>query len=292
MPTLANLAEAEWRQGLTGGHRGQGGTATVLLEGDPGSPNNYVMIISRSGEKLGFSPRHRHDFEQIRFPLHGSHSYAPQRDVPEGWVGYFPEGVRYGPFNQHADTEYMLIQFGGPSGNGFLPYQQWREIGDRLAERGRFEKGIFRYEDGDGKTHNQDALEAILEEARSRPVVYPEGRYLEPVVLNPQAYEWLPVEGAEGVSERRLATFNECGTCVSEVQLAPGSSYAVPPDPRIRLCFVAKGELTVGGTRLANHSAFAVHADEADVEIACAPGAAESAEVLISFMPKLAGSKP
>src|SRR4051812_9641085 len=63
------------------------------------SPNDGRMI------KLSFnthdhasyhSPRHRHNFEQIRYVIAGSATYGPLQAEPGDCI-YFPEGVYYGP---------------------------------------------------------------------------------------------------------------------------------------------------------------------------------------------------
>lgn len=284
MPEVTRYEEIEWRVGGAGTHRGGKAHMGTLLVGDPASPGNYALTINRTGDQLGKSPRHRHDFDQIRFPLEGPHSYAPDAEVPVGWVGYFPEGVPYGPFEQYPEREYVLLQFGGPSGNGFVPYAQWRAAGEALAESGTFAGGFY---EADGRPRRQDALEAILEHARGRPVVYPAGRYQAPVVLNPEAFAWLPVAGAHGVRTRALATFTERGTAVDEVRLEPGATFTIPVDDRTRLWFLYRGEAVVAGTAIEERSAFSVRPGEDDVVLGCDPDRAEGAELLVMSLPRL-----
>src|SRR5271168_1317022 len=59
------------------------------------------------------SPRHRHNFDQVRFILEGEVTYD-RKNYGAGWLGYFPEGVPYGP---HGGIEHreIVLQFAGLS---------------------------------------------------------------------------------------------------------------------------------------------------------------------------------
>src|SRR6202167_6506179 len=48
------------------------------------------------------TPRHRHNFDQIRYVLDGEFS-AGTGAIDAGQCAYFPEGVHYGPQHQDAD---------------------------------------------------------------------------------------------------------------------------------------------------------------------------------------------
>src|SRR5437016_412877 len=61
------------------------------------------------------SPRHHHTFEQIRYVLGGEVEYAG-KTYGAGWLGYFPEGVFYGPQAQLGPGRGIVLQFPGPSG--------------------------------------------------------------------------------------------------------------------------------------------------------------------------------
>ena len=71
------------------------------------------------------SPRHRHNFDQLRFVLEGEVTYA-QKNYGPGWLGYFPEAVPYGP---HGGTEHreIVMQFPGPSKTPYYTPDQTRE---------------------------------------------------------------------------------------------------------------------------------------------------------------------
>ena len=52
-----------------------------LLDGDPMSPDNFGMVLSRESASF-FSPRHRHPWDQIRYCVEGSVPIAPR---PRTW---------------------------------------------------------------------------------------------------------------------------------------------------------------------------------------------------------------
>ena len=47
--------------------------------------------------------------------------------TPAGWVGYFPESAYYGPQSISPDLTMLVLQFGGPSGQGFASVAQRRK---------------------------------------------------------------------------------------------------------------------------------------------------------------------
>jgi len=92
-----------------------------LLDGEVGTRGNFMLGIWKS-EGDFFSPRHRHNFEQYRYVLDGELNYNRNGKLTKGMLGYFPEGVMYGPQSQDPDkfSLALILQFGGTSGSGFL----------------------------------------------------------------------------------------------------------------------------------------------------------------------------
>src|SRR3982751_5626012 len=68
-----------------------------LLFGEDGSPNNYDLNMGLTGSGGWRTPRHRHTFDQIRYVIAGTLPYTETDVLEQGWVGYFPESVHYGP---------------------------------------------------------------------------------------------------------------------------------------------------------------------------------------------------
>lgn len=207
-------------------HRGGTFHFRLLLEGEPGTPDNFQLSLGQMGGDF-FSPRHRHNFEQIRFQVEGSLDYGRDGKLTAGMVGYFPEGMSYGPQSQDPEETPMtaVLQCGGASGSGYLSRNEAKAAMDELADSGTFADGVFRRNDGVEGKRNMDGYQAIWEHRNQRPMVYPKPRYGHPVFMDPAHYAWLPVDGADGVSEKPLGVFSECRTAAGFVKLAPGAVY-------------------------------------------------------------------
>ena len=89
----------------------------TLLEGRPGALNNYQLLLADTDISFK-SPRHRHNFEQLRYSVKGATHTGDDCVIQEGELAYFPEGCYYGPQDQSRcghNSLTMVIQFGGPS---------------------------------------------------------------------------------------------------------------------------------------------------------------------------------
>src|ERR1700739_406924 len=81
---------------------------------------NYILGRQEADFRM---PRHRHSFEQIRLSLAGSMNLGEQGFLHEGEIGYFPEGLHYGPQDDLMETYdgkrwQLVLQFGAASGFG------------------------------------------------------------------------------------------------------------------------------------------------------------------------------
>lgn len=210
-----------------------------LLEGEDGSPENYKFFLSKESADF-YSPRHRHPWDQIRFCLNGSVPIGTRKSVDKGEIGYFPEGVHYGP--QDGDDRFVaILQFGGASGQGILSADQVNRGYDLLANEGTFEGGVFRRKTKSGK-RNQDGYEAIWQKITGRKMINPPPRYKEPVVMNPAHFAWRPVAGCPGVTQRHIGSFSERGTRIDFFRLAKGPGRRLPAEDHLRLLYVVKGK--------------------------------------------------
>src|SRR5258707_897953 len=75
--------------------------------GAPGMTVEYSLSIVPEGY---FTPRHRHNFDQIRYTLTGIQSTG-FGDLGPGEIGYFPEGAYYGPQKQAGECTALVLQF-------------------------------------------------------------------------------------------------------------------------------------------------------------------------------------
>jgi len=234
----------------------------VLLKGREGSLNNYRLSFE-TAEESWTTPRHRHNFDQIRLPIKGVVEYGKALPtLPIGVVAYFPESVHYGPQVRHDQSQTLTLQLGGASGNGFMSPEERRRGFDDLLKKGSFEKGAYNWHDEKGQVHRQDAYEAIWEYIRGRKLVYPEPRYTTQVVMNPDHFGWLADSKQRGVSRKWLGTFTERQLHVSYVRVEPGAILRVEKYPAPQIVFVVKGAVSYQGKSCGLHTAFGLEPGE------------------------------
>lgn len=199
-----------------------------LLEGKPGAIDNFQLSVGVSQGDF-YSPRHRHNFEQIRVQLDGALSYDRDGTMTAGIVGYFPEGVFYGPQSQRPEdvATAAVLQFGGASGSGYLSNAETRKAMEELKQLGDFKDGVFRRREPFHGKKNADGNQAIWEHHHKRPIVFPKPRYPEPIMMDPKNFAWVPVKDAPGVSEKLLGMFTERRTEAGLYKLDPGASLTV-----------------------------------------------------------------
>jgi hypothetical protein len=207
-------------------HRGGIFHSIILMEGEPGTVGNFQLSYGKIGGDF-FSPRHRHNFEQIRYQIMGTLDFARDGKLEEGTVGYFPEGVAYGPQTQDSgsDVATIVLQFGGASGSGYLSQDEVRAGAATLRSEGEFKDGVFRRRaDMPGK-RNVDGYQAIWEHVNGRAMAYPKARYSRPFMMNPAHYSWVPVEQTPGVAEKALGVFTERRGSASFLKFSSGSKH-------------------------------------------------------------------
>jgi hypothetical protein len=238
--------ELQWERGLE--HRGGIFHFRNLMEGEPGTIDNFQLSLGRAGGDF-YSPRHRHNFEQIRFQLAGELDFARDGKMKTGMIGYFPEGMAYGPQSQDPASTPMTIvlQMGGASGSGYLSRKEVKAGMDALKAEGEFKDGVFRRRaDVPGK-RNVDGYQAIWEYVNKRPMTYPESRYSRPFMMDPSHFEWVPITGAPGVAEKFAGTFTERRSSARFLRLDPGATFEAEGRT---ISVVLKGSGSVAGETL------------------------------------------
>ena len=255
-----HAADVEW--GEVSGHRSGGIDFKRLLQGSPGSPDNFELSIVRTAGDY-FTPRHRHNFDQVRLCLEGAMNYAPGKDLKAGTVGYFPEGTFYGPQSDTSKSVVLLLQMGGSAGYGFMSYQQLNRGYEKLSDLGKFDGGVFTRSTPDGRVIRKDGYEAIWEHVNGRAVEYPPPRYEEPIVIHPDGFGWLATRDP-GFELKHMATFGERAVNIGEIRATRGSRHKVDKHRAPELLFVERGAIrdVTSGEVLDTHSAFRV--DPAD----------------------------
>ncbi|MFK0152777.1 hypothetical protein ACIQVK_11965 [Streptomyces sp. NPDC090493] len=235
-----------------------------MLKGDPAARDNFMYVLGRQDGDFHM-PRHRHNFDQIRLPIKGAMNLGRGLVLDEGQVGYFPEGLSYGPQDDPlgkaapGERRQLVLQFGGASGYGFMSIEQRRKAWDELLEHGRFE-GPYYHRD-DGKV--QWGLNTVWEHVFGERLKYPRPRYKNVQVADPKRFNWLPVQGAEGVEHKFMGAFSERGVWIELIRMADGADWTSQDEQARRLFVVLSGNGTVEDTGVAPLTA--IQADPGEV---------------------------
>ena len=256
-----------------------------LLLGKEKTPTNFSVVLADT-EVTFKSPRHQHNFDQIRITLEGSTNFGPRHNIEVGDVAYFPEGTSYGPQDQELvgkGSLAMVIQFGGASGNGYMSPQQLFDGQQQMQAFGKFESGVFkRHNAAPGERINQDAYEAVWEYQHGRPLEYPQPRLTEPVHFRAASVAWQPVPGQRGVHWKELGSFTERNIRILCLKLDADATYEPRAEPQEQVMFITEGAGTFGsGERWSRHAAIHLAPNEAPRMTA-----SEATEALILFLPR------
>lgn len=217
-----------------------------LLTGDDESPNNYLLNVGKTGSGGWGTPRHRHNFDQIRYVLKGSYPVSPHKVMKEGSVAYFPESVHYGPQDRPEGLEMMVIQFGGASGEGFLSVAKREAANEALKKKGTFANGVFTWFDEKGGKHNMDGSAACVEEATGRKLTFATPRYDDVIMMEPEASEWVAAK-APGVATKTLGVFTERETRIGFIKVDAGATLDTGTRDAIEVLFLSEGRISVDG---------------------------------------------
>ncbi|HEY2530740.1 MAG TPA: cupin domain-containing protein [Xanthobacteraceae bacterium] len=212
--------------------------------GVPGVTMEYSLSVVPDGY---FTPRHRHNFDQIRYTLSGIQSTG-LGDLATGECGYFPEGSYYGPQKQDGECECLVLQFQGASGEHLLSNEEMNATYERLLKSGgRFENGVYKGFKADGSPQNKDSYEAIWEEHEGRELVFPPPRYREPVMMLAKNYRFWPDRKRPGIDIKHLGTFSEARTGISFLRLTPGAELKGGEQQDTELRYLVEGSFAYDG---------------------------------------------
>ena len=261
------ISEAETSEtGQVGSMREGKLVQKFLLMGEDNSPNNYLLNVGLTGSGGWGTPRHRHNFDQIRYVLKGKYPVSPHKVMGEGSVAYFPESVHYGPQDRPEGLEMMVIQFGGASGSGFLSTPMREAANDRLNRKGTFKDGIFTWIDDKGQKHNMDGSAACFEEAMGTKLTFAPARYDDVVVMEPAACDWIAT-GTPGVSAKQLGTFTERNAQIRLLKLDAGATMNTGSRAQLEVLFMSSGKITVEGKIYGDKTAIELLPSDAPVDI-------------------------
>jgi hypothetical protein len=194
-----------------------------------------------------FTPRHRHNFDQIRYTLSGLQSTG-YGDLAPGECGYFPEGVHYGPQKQEEECHALVLQYQGASGEHLLSNEEMNAAYTKMIAQGAvFEDGIFKGKRPDGGRLNKDAYEAIWEEHEGRELTFPKPRYRTPAMMPSENFRWVADGQRPGVETKHLGTFTELRTAIGFMRLAPRASLPGGRQADTELRYLLEGSVSYGG---------------------------------------------
>jgi hypothetical protein len=239
--TAVDPTTAEWESASE--HRTPGISIKKLLQRDGEGRSFEFNVVRFAGEDF-WSPRHHHNFDQIRIGLEGQTEYGPQHKLPARTIGYYPEGTYYGPLSvEKPPSMQAILQFDGASRLGYVNYVHLDKATEELRSEGEFRKGFF-HPSGGGKAI--DGYQASWERATGRSMVYPEPRYDDAVYLAIDSFQWLPVEGSS-VRRKHLATFSERGLSIEVLSVPAGETYRAGRPEATTVGLVLTGAVTSAG---------------------------------------------
>jgi hypothetical protein len=249
---VAHAEKTNW--GQVSGHRSGAIDFKRLLQGECNAPDNFELSLVRTAGNY-YTPRHRHNFDQVRFCLEGTMNYAPGKNLRVGSVGYFPEGTFYGPQQDASGSIVLLLQMGGSAGYGFMSYLQLNSGYERLSDLGQFDGGVFTRSAPDGRSVRKDGYEAIWEYVNKREVEYPAPRFEEPVIMYPENFKW--TEAGNGFERKHLGSFGERGLSVGLIRGSRGAKHRLQGVAAPELIFVTRGAFATDSSddKLDAHSA-------------------------------------
>ena len=240
--TIVNTADIELIESKSSREGRAAGKAFPL---DTGIPGVILEFSWRFYDKGYATPRHKHIFDQYRYNLTG------QRMIKDGFleageVGFYPEGVSYGPQLQEAPCTGLGLQFQGLSGIPYITHAQLREARKALlAEGGTFKDGIYTKIEPDGRKTNLDSHFACTQHMSGRKLSFPQGRFDKPIVMRPQGHPWIGDRALEGVDHKRMGMFG--GSGIRFTRLQPGARIPARHMDDAEIRYLVEGSIEYGG---------------------------------------------
>jgi hypothetical protein len=217
-----------------------------MESGIPGATFEYSYSVVPDGY---YTPRHRHNFDQIRYTTYGIQSTG-LGDLGPGECGYFPEGAYYGPQQQKGECGCLVLQFQGASGERLLSNEEMNATYQSMIAAGaKFENGVYTTHKQDGKKLNKDSYVAIWEQHEGRKLTFPEPRYREPVMMMSERFAWVPDRKRRGVETKHLMTFTEYRNEIGFIRLLAHAALEGCRQPAVELRYLLEGAVTYAGKR-------------------------------------------
>jgi len=230
----------------------------------PGVGFTADLVRYGGGNGTFSAPRHRHDFDQIRFVVSGRPDFGHGQIAHGGQAIFFPAGAHYGP-ETIEEAEVMLIQWS----RTWVTRAQHDATYAQMQTVGEFKDGFYVTADADGSEHRADGRNAVWEAFTGRKLTYPTPRYAQPIVMEPEGFQWRP--GEDGVAVRTLGRFTEDDVYLANYRWEPGGSLALTPE-RTQLLWISSGQVQVEGVTYSPRTVIFSDFDET-VHVSSADGA-------------------
>jgi len=213
------------------------------------------------------TPRHRHNFDQIRIGLGGlwDEGISKQHKLVQRTIMYVPAGTWYGPHSSHCpvdgeQTFLAVFQFDGECMGGYIDFARVDAASQDLRKSGTFKGGFF-YPNEPGEKRAQDAFEAAWEHATRKKIVYPPSFVDAPIYMHVDALPWAESE-LPGVGQKLLGAWGNHGLRLGMSLLAAGATHKCGSAAQSHVTFVLSGDALLEGKPLGRYSAVLLEAGE------------------------------
>jgi hypothetical protein len=206
----------------------------------PGVGYTADLVRYEGGHGTFSAPRHKHNFDQIRYVVSGSPDFGHYQVASHGQSAFFPAGAAYGP-ETIEEAEILLIQWG----EHWMTRAEHDETYASMQQVGEFRDGYYVTVDATGNEQRADGRNAVWETFNGRKLVYPTPRYPQPVIMEPEGFEWRPV--SRGVSGKVMGRFTEDDVYVGNYRWDEGDGLLTMGPERTQLLWIIDGKLTVDG---------------------------------------------
>jgi len=214
----------------------------LVREGSVSPGVGYTVDVVRyeGGHGTFSAPRHKHNFDQIRYVVSGTPDFGHYQVASQGQSAFFPAGAAYGP-ETIEESEMLLIQWG----THWVTREDHDKTYTAMQQTGEFKDGYYVTVDADGNEHRADPRNAIWETFNKRKFVYPVPRYPQPVIMEPEGFEWRPA--GRGVSAKIMGRFTEDDVYIANYRWTEDGGVLSLGAERTQLLWVIEGQLTVNG---------------------------------------------
>jgi hypothetical protein len=206
----------------------------------PGVGYTADLVFYEGGHGTFSAPRHKHNFDQIRYVVSGSPDFGHYQVASRGQSAFFPAGAAYGP-ETIEEAEMLLIQWG----QHWMTRAQHDETYSRMLQAGEFRDGYYVTVDAAGNEQRADSRNAVWETFSRRKLVYPTPRYPQPVIMEPEGFEWRLV--SPGVSGKVMGRFTEDDVYIGNYRWDKADGVLTLGPERTQLLWIADGQLTANG---------------------------------------------